>query len=286
VTESRQPISDTGRHRGAVAGTALAEQAVVARVLSAIAGLLVVVSTTAGLFVSDFYRLVDPALLPGTYGQDWMSLALVPILGWAMRSAMRESLHARVIWLGLLVYYTYGYALYAFGPQYTPLYPLYVAILGLSVFAAVDLSRSLDVDACSRRLRDRLPARGIIALFAAIVVFLTPVWIAMMLSAIRHGTPSLFATVHVLDLAFVFPVLGATAVGLWRRRRWSYAAVGPLLVLSATMMGSLVVSEAIAALRFTPDPLPLAFVFALIALVSTILTLVCTRALTVAHSVV
>jgi hypothetical protein len=102
----------------------------------------------------------------------------------------------------------------------------------------------------------------------------------MMVSAIRRGTPSLFATVHVLDLALVFPTLSATAVGLWKRRPWSYALVGPLLVLSATMTGSLVVSEAIAALRFTPDPLPLAIAFALIALASTVLTLVYTRALT------
>ena len=47
---------------------------------------------------------------------------------------------------------------------------------------------------------------------------------------------------------------------------------GPLLILSATMMGSLVISEIIAAVRFTPDPLLLSLVFALIALAATLLT--------------
>src|SRR6185295_1817413 len=111
-----------------------------------------------------------------------------------------------------------------------------------------------------------------IALFGAIVISLAPAWLAMMIAAIRDGTPSLFATIHVLDLAFVFPTLTIAAIGLWQRRPWSYGLAGPMLVLTATMMGSLVISEVIAALRFTPDPLPLSLVFAAIALAACWLT--------------
>jgi CHASE2 domain-containing sensor protein len=94
---------------------------------------------------------------------------------------------------------------------------------------------------------------------------------AMMISAIRDGKPSLFTTIHVLDLAFVFPTLIVAAVGLWQRRPWSYVLAGPMLILTATMMGSLVVSEGIAAAHFTPDPLPLAVAFSLIALAASLL---------------
>jgi hypothetical protein len=239
--------------------------------LSVLLGLLVLACTTAGLFVAGFYRLVNPVLLPGSYGQDWMSLAAVPALMWAARSATRRSLRGRVVWLGLLTYYLYAYALYAFGPQYTALYPLYVAIVGLSAFALVMVSLSLDISALYRHLRDQLATRWIITLFGAIVISLAPVWLAMMMSAIRAGKPSPFAAIHVLDLAFVFPTLIVAAVGLWRHRPWSYALTGPLLILGATMMGSVVVSEVIAAVRFTPDPIPLAVTFSLIALAAGLL---------------
>ena len=142
--------------------------------------------------------------------------------------------------------------MYAFGPHYTALYPLYVAIVGLSAFALVMVSLSLDISAFYGHLRDQLPTRWIIAPFGAIVS-LAPVWLAMMMSAIRAGTPSPFATIHVLDLAFVFPTLIVAAVGLWQHRPWTYALAGPLLILGTTMMGSLVVSEVIAAVRFTPS---------------------------------
>ena len=239
---------------------------------STVLGALVVASTLAGLFVPGFYRLVNPVLLPGSYGQDWMSLAALPALAWAVRVSRRGSRRGVVVWLGLLAYYLYAYALYAFGPQLTALYPLYVAIVSLSSVALVAISLSLEISAFDGRFHGKLRTRQIIVLFGAIVVFLGPVWVVMMIAAIREGKPSLFTTVHVLDLAFVFPTLIVAAVGLWRHRPWSYALAGPMLVLAATMMGSLVISEIIAAARFTPDPFPLALVFVIIALTASFLT--------------
>jgi hypothetical protein len=240
---------------------------------------LVVICTLAGLFVPNFYRLVNPVLLPGSYGQDWMSLAAAPVLMWAARSGYRGSQRGLVVWLGLLAYYLYAYALYAFGPQYTALYPLYIGIVSLSAFALPIVGLSLETSAVCSRLRDRLPRRWIIALFGTIVISLAPLWMAMMISAIQDGKPSLFATIHVLDLGFVFPALIVSAVGLWRRSAWSFVLAGPLLILTATMMGSLVVAEGIAAARFTPDPWPLAIAFSLIAAAATVLARAYLRAL-------
>jgi hypothetical protein len=240
---------------------------------------MVLMCATAGLFVPDFYRLVNPILLPGSYGQDWMSLAAAPLLLWAIQAGKRGSRRGLIVWLGLLTYCLYAYALYAFGPQYTTLYPLYLAIVGLSAFALLMVSLSLDIQAFCADLRGHLPTRWIITLFGAIVISLAPAWLAMMIAAVQDGKPSLFATIHVLDLSFVFPTLGVAAVGLWRRRPWSYVLAGPMLVLAATMMGSLVISEGIAAVRFTPDPLPLSVTFSFIALAAALLTRVYLRAL-------
>jgi hypothetical protein len=244
----------------------------VAAMASGLLGVLVMASALAGLVAPGFYRLVHPVLLAGSYGQDWMSLAALPALAWAVRVAGRGSLRGVVVWLGLLAYYLYAYALYAFGPQLTALYPLYVAIVSLSSMALVAVGLSLEIPAFSGRLHGKLPTRQIIGLFGAIVMFLAPVWAAMMITAIQEGKPSVFATVHVLDLAFVFPTLIVVAIGLWGHRPWSYLLAGPLLVLTVAMMGSLVISEIIAAARFTPDPFPLSLVFALIATTACLLT--------------
>ena len=147
-----------------------------------------------------------------------------------------------------------------------------MAILGLSVYALIMASLSLDTASFDSHLRGQLPQPWIIALFGTIVVSLAPVWMVMMIKAIQDGTPSLFTTIHVLDLAFVFPALIVAAAGLSRHQPWSHVLAGPLLILSATMMASLAISEIIAALRFTPDPLPLSSVFAMIALAATLLT--------------
>lgn len=250
-----------------------------ASTLSRCTAVLVLICAAAGLFIPGFYRSVHPVLLPGSYGQDWMSLATVPALLWAIHASQSGSRRGLIVWLGLLTFYVYAYALYAFGPQYTVLYPFYVAVLGSSAFALVMASLSLDTFTFDTHLRGRLPTRWIVALFGAIVISLAPVWMAMMIEGIQHDTPSLFTTVHVLDLAFVFPALTAAAVGLAGRRPWSYVLAGPLLILSATMMGSLVISEIIAAVRFAPDPFPLVVTFFLIAVAATLLTHVYLRAL-------
>lgn len=240
--------------------------------LSSILGILVLISTVAGLAIPDFYHFADPGLRPGCYSQDWIALAALPVLAWAIRAALRGSLRGITLWSGLLGYYIYGYLVYSFAPLYTLLYPLYLAIAGLAVFATVMVLRHLDVAALGERLRPHLPARLVVLLFGATVLFLAPVWCLQMVEAIGQGKASPFTAIHVLDLGFVFPALTAVAVGLWKRRPWGYALAGPLLVLSVTMTFSLVVGEVLAFLRAAPDPLPLTITFSVIALASGLLT--------------
>jgi hypothetical protein len=141
------------------------------------------------------------------------------------------------------------------------------------------LWKQLDLDQFYRALKERAFIAPIVVLFTAIVIFLAPAWLAMMLSAIRSRTPSPFGTVHVIDLAFVFPALLVAAIGLLRGRPSSYTLAGPLLVLTAAMMGSLVIAEMIAVAWFTPDPWPLASAFTLIAVAATWLSVIYCRVL-------
>ena len=227
---------------------------------------LVVVSAAPALLSRDFYRLTDPVLLPGSYGQDLVSLLAAPVLVLAVRAAARGSRRGLTIWLGLLLYYAYGYLLYSFGPHYSLAYPLYPAIVSLTVFAGVLLGLKLNVHVFAVEPRSRFTRPATIALFAGIVALLTPIWLAMMLSSLIKGKPSPFTGVFVLDLAFVFPTLVIAAIGLWLRAPWSLALSGPLLIKTAALMSGLVVSEVVAFRMSAPDPWPLALIFAVLAI--------------------
>jgi hypothetical protein len=48
-------------------------------------------------------------------------LAGLPILGWAARAANLGSLRGMIAWLGMLLFYFYGYALYTVGRSPDPL---------------------------------------------------------------------------------------------------------------------------------------------------------------------
>jgi len=59
-------------------------------VLATVVTVLLLVASTGGLFVKSIYAQVIPAdLLPGAYGQDLLSLLVVPVLGVSLYFAVR-----------------------------------------------------------------------------------------------------------------------------------------------------------------------------------------------------
>jgi hypothetical protein len=237
--------------------------------LSATAAALVAVCAVIPTMVPGVYRAVPASLLAGTYGQDWTSLLLVALLAWAVRSTVRGSLAGPIVWLAVLGFWAYGYALFAFGGTATWLYPAYIAILGLTAWALLLLATRLDASAYAERLNAATRRWPMVTMLGVTVGLLGPVWIALMGAALAAGKLPPTANVFVLDLAFVFPAMILAIVGLVRRRDWGWPLGGSLVVLAAVMLASLVVSDAAAPLLRVPgDPLPLTLTFAALALAS------------------
>jgi hypothetical protein len=119
------------------------------------------------------------------------------------------------------------------------------------------------------RYADRLadaPAWPSITVLSLTVGMLAPVWLILMAGGIRDGQMPDTANVFVLDLGFIFPTMITAIVGLVHRRDWAWPLAGSLVILTASMLGSLVVADGIAALSdVTADPLPLVVVFAALA---------------------
>jgi hypothetical protein len=210
-------------------------------ILSGITAVLVLIAAPTGLLIPGFYDVLPSEdLLPGTYAQDLIAIVVALMLLWSIGAALRGSVRGVVVWLGTLGYLIYGYLLFSFDRLWTPLYPAYLAILGLSLFSMIGVLGQIDPKAFRRLIDDKMPARRLASIFA-ILLILIPQWINFMMRNITTQQPDYFNSVIVIDLSFVIPAALVTAVYLWQRRDWGFVFAGLFLVKISTMGWSLVI---------------------------------------------
>ena len=92
---------------------------------------------------------------------DLVTLALgLPLLAVSFWLARRGSLRGRLLLTGTLGFFLYTYMSMCFGAAYNPLFLVYVALFGLSLYAFILSMMSFDLAALPARFSDRLPRRG------------------------------------------------------------------------------------------------------------------------------
>lgn len=203
---------------------------------------LTVVATAVGLLVPGFYRDA-PVLIPQLYGQDLLTLVVVvPALAISLYYAVRGSLRAYIIWLGVTGYLLYTYASYAFMTAFNELYLVYVALLGLTLYTFIGGMVRLDAAILRRRVGEQSVWSYVVfqLLVAIMIVFL---WLAEILPATLAGTtpPNIIEAnlpvnvIYSLDLGVLTPAFILSAYWLWKRRAWGYAFTAVLLVKIATL---------------------------------------------------
>jgi hypothetical protein len=200
---------------------------------------LVGVALAAGVPTAvDGGILTGPAAMNGSARGTALVVALVavPLLLLSMWTTLRGSARAVVGWLGALAYLLYNSLAFLFVTPFNRLFLLYVAMLGLAVWALGSLLVSADVDVFGARVSPRLPARGI-ASYVWVVVFLNTVaWLAVEVPAVIRGNAAHLEgtgmptnAFHVQDLALWLPLAAVAAAWLWRRRPWGVLVVGGML---------------------------------------------------------
>jgi hypothetical protein len=212
-------------------------------VLSVLVLLLATAAAATGLAAPGVYR--DAAtVLPQALGQDAVTLfVVVPLLAIATVATRRGSLRGRLLWLGALGYMTYAYGTYALWAHWNPLFLVYVALFGLSLYAvALGLVRTDPVELRAAFVT-RPPARPIAWFLGLTAVLVSALWLTEEVMALVRGVvpPTIVQmesdtnVVHVFDLGVVMPAFAITAVLLWRDRPWGYVLAGVLLVKAATI---------------------------------------------------
>jgi hypothetical protein len=193
---------------------------------TALLATVIVTVTVYGLVAADAYR-VSPGVretLPDTLrGQDLLTLLTVPALIWAGLRARSGSVRAHVVWLALLMYYAYSYVMYVVAP-YNDVFLGYVAVIGLATYGLFNGLVRLDIHAAAPAFA-RVRTRALACFLLAVGALFIGLWLSQNITAIPGGVPDgLFvydipSTVHVLDLAFVLPLVVATGVLLLRGHR-------------------------------------------------------------------
>lgn len=218
--------------------------------LASVAALLAAVGSAVGLLAGEsIYGDETEVLADQAAAQDLVNLlVVVPLtvmLGWL---ANRGAVRAYLVWVGCLAFTVYNYAIYAFSIHFGPLFLVWVAVLGLTIFALIGGLATTDmaaIKACLAARVVRWPAWFLIAVAGLFALL----WLSEIVPDLVAGAPSTSASdwqvptnpVHVLDLAFFLPATAASGVLLLRGHRLGYAtAAGQFTWVALTSLPILV----------------------------------------------
>lgn len=203
---------------------------------------LAVVSALAAL-----PALLHPSLLSG---EDVMTgsargtalvvlLLSVPALVAGAWATSRGSARGLVVWLGAVAHLAYQAVMFCFALPLNPLFLLYVAMLGLSVWTGAVLVSRTDVAALASRWSASAPVRAVAGVLGAVATLNALAWLGRVVPTIGDDRPTrvLDGTglttnpVFVQDLALWLPLALVAAVWLWRRVDKGFLAAGTMLVM-------------------------------------------------------
>jgi hypothetical protein len=207
--------------------------------LSIAAALLAVAGSVIALTIDSIYAGLTPVFLPQALAQDIANLALAsPALLILAVLALRGSLRAYLLWLGVLTFTVYNYVIYTFSVPFGPLFLLWVAVLGLCIYALIGGMTAVDHREVARRFTSRR-AVNVTAWFLIVTALLFGMlWLSEDVPALLAGNrpQSLIDMalptnpVHILDLAFFLPAAIITGVLLLKRKPFAYTLAPALIV--------------------------------------------------------
>src|ERR1700694_805638 len=154
--------------------------------LSVIDALLVLLASASGIFLTSIYARETPSWAVQGIGQDIVNLVAVMVLCIAAYFANNGSLKAFLVWSGVLLYLLYGYIIYAFDVHFNSLFLVYVAIVGLSIYALVGSVRHLHLNDLQASFPGTTWARAVSVFFLVLGMVFYLLWL-------REDIPALLA---------------------------------------------------------------------------------------------
>ena len=233
---ARSPADDLP---STMASKAVLDRAAIWLWLSIAAALLAAAGSVIGLTVDSIYAGLTPAFLPQALAQDIGNLMIAaPAMVILAALALRGSLRAYLLWLGVLTFTVYNYVIYAFSIPFGPLFLLWVAVLGMCIYALIGGVTAVDHRAVAARYTSRRAVAVAAWFLIVIAVLFGLIWLSEDVPALLAGVKSQSVIdtglptnpIHVLDLAFFLPAAIATGVLLLKRRPFGHTAAPAMIV--------------------------------------------------------
>jgi hypothetical protein len=223
-------------------------------ILGTLAALVALFAAGVGLLFPGLYSPSTPAeLLPGAASQDIMTLAVAAGALALVPRLRRGSTRGWAVWLGLMGYLVYAYALYAFERTYNPVFLCYIAVLGLSLWAILTaFAAGAPLGLAPADPKKPPPRRSTAIHLGLMIVMFAGLWLSILLPSMATRVPPDGNAIFVQDLAFVLPLLAVTARLLWLGRPMGDLLAVPVLVKMATLGLSVLLGTLIAPLYGQP----------------------------------
>lgn len=265
-TDPPRPIKD---HSRSSRGLPLRAGLSLFYLLSLLIALLTAIASLTGILFADLVYPTAEAQR-SFVANDVVNLFIgLPILLISMGLALRGKLIGLLFWPGAIFYGLYNYLVYLFGVPFNGIYPLFMLIVTLSIYAVIGLVASIDSSAVKERLMDHVPRRlaGVVLTIFGVAFTLRVIWvmIAALVDQMVIGGPEL----GLLIADFIFSA--ALVVGgilLWRRQALGYVG-GTGLLFQASMLfigliAVLILQPFMSDLPFQPVDVIVVFVMGLI----------------------
>jgi hypothetical protein len=207
--------------------------------LSIAAAVLAFVGSVIALAVEPIYAGLTPAFLPQAIAQDVGNLCVAaPALVLCAVLARRGSARALMVWLGVLAFTIYNYVIYTFSIPFGPLFPLWAAVLGLSLYAFIGGLISLDGVAIARQFRSDRAVRVSAWVLLVTAGLFGLIWLKEDVPALLTGSVQQSAAdlnlptnpVHILDYVFFLPAAFISGIRLLKKRPFAYPTTIAFLV--------------------------------------------------------
>ncbi len=213
--------------------------------LSIVAVILALAGNIISLSVKSIYASLTPVFFPQALAQDIANLVVVAP-AWLILAALalRGSLRAYLSWLGVLTFTVYNYVIYTFSVPFGPLFLLWVAVLGLSLYALIGGITAVDHKVVESSFRSRRPVTVAAWFLIITAILFGSLWLSEDIPALLSGrTPQSVIDmalptnpVHILDLAFFLPAVFLIGVLLLKRKSLAYT-LAPSAIIFLLLTG-------------------------------------------------
>jgi hypothetical protein len=171
---------------------------------------------------------------------DLVTLALgLPLLAASFVLSLRGSLRGRLLLTGTLGFFLYTYLSMSVGTAYNPFFLVYVALLGLSLYAFILSMMSFDLRTLPSAFSERLPRAPMAVLLFFAAAFLAFAWLGRVAASRAPGAVALLENgtsmfIQAMDLSLIAPLCVLSGLLLLRRSAWGYllASVGMMKFLT------------------------------------------------------